>query len=119
MKKKVVVFLLCSVMALGTASGLGSCKGNTSDSSTDGSSSSGQSSSSNSTQDSSGTSDSSTGGGQVEQPFVEGGKVYNPVTAKDYKAARTDARVAAYTAYTPEGTKLGIIRLWQTPSTPR
>ena len=107
MKKKVVVFLLCSVMALGTASGLGSCKGNTSDSSTDGSSSSGQSSSSNSTQDSSGTSDSSTGGGQVEQPFVEGGKVYNPVTAKDYKAARTDARVAAYTAYTPEGTKIG------------
>ena len=82
MKKKVVVFLLCSVMALGTASGLGSCKGNTSDSSTDGSSSSGQSSSSNSTQDSSGTSDSSTGGGPVGPPFFQGGEGLKPRTPK-------------------------------------
>lgn len=81
MKKKVVVFLLCSVMALGTASGLGSCKGNTPDSSTDGSSGSGQSSSSNSsnsTQDSGGTSDSSTGGGKLISLLSKEGKSIIP-----------------------------------------
>lgn len=39
--------------------------------------------------------------------FTESGTVYNAATAKDYTASRTDTRQAMYSAYKPDGTKIG------------